>query len=78
MTLVLPHSLSIYALVTLFLLLLDLNPSSCFNPRLLNVSKVQSDSDWEAALTTIQSDSDWAPAGATWYGDPEGAGTDGM
>ncbi|KAL6128997.1 hypothetical protein ACLB2K_072350 [Fragaria x ananassa] len=64
MGLVVPHWLPIYALVTLVLVLLNLNPSSCFNPKLFNVSRLQSDSDWAAAV-------------ATWYGDPEGGGTDG-
>nr|GMC60974.1 putative expansin-B2 [Ipomoea batatas] len=37
---------------------------SCFNPKNLNVSKSQSDSDWSLA-------------GATWYGNSNGAGSDG-
>lgn len=65
MALFLQHnSLSITTLVTLFSILLNLNPSCCFNPKLFNVSK-------------LQSDSDWSPAGATWYGPADGAGTDG-
>lgn len=40
-------------------------PCSCFNLKLLNVSETQSDDGW-------------SPAGATWYGPPHGAGTDGM
>lgn len=64
MALVLQPSLSMFTLVTLFSILLNLNPSSCFNPKLFSVSR-------------LQSDSDWAAAGATWYGNPDGAGTDG-
>ncbi|RXH93458.1 hypothetical protein DVH24_014034 [Malus domestica] len=65
MALFLQHnSLSITTLVTLFSILLNLNHSCCFNPKLFNVSK-------------LQSDSDWSPAGATWYGPADGAGTDG-
>ncbi|KAM1019062.1 hypothetical protein ACFX13_041208 [Malus domestica] len=65
MALFLQHnSLSITTLVTLFSILLNLNHSCCFNPKLFNVSK-------------LQSDSDWSPAGATWYGPANGAGTDG-
>ncbi|KGN56356.1 putative expansin-B2 [Cucumis sativus] len=40
-------------------------PSFCFHPKSFNVSKYQSD------------DSDWSPAVATWYGPPDGAGSDG-
>lgn len=38
---------------------------SCFNPKRLN------------NVSEVQSDSDWSPAGATWYGSPSGAGSDG-
>ncbi|KAJ9680682.1 hypothetical protein PVL29_019871 [Vitis rotundifolia] len=56
-----PHPFSLI-LLSLFSLLL--NPSSCFHPKLLTVSK-------------LQSDTDWSPAGATWYGPANGAGSDG-
>ncbi|XP_010056437.2 putative expansin-B2 [Eucalyptus grandis] len=46
------------------LLSLLINSSHCFNPKSLNISKVQSNGDW-------------SPAGATWYGSPDGAGSDG-
>ena len=57
-----PHPFSLFILLSLFSLLL--NPSSCFHPKLLNFSK-------------LQSDTDWSPAGATWYGPANGAGSDG-
>ena len=53
---------SLFTLLVLFSLLL--NPTSAFNPKLLNVSK-------------LQSSTSWSPAGATWYGSPTGAGSDG-
>ncbi|KAK4590224.1 hypothetical protein RGQ29_020670 [Quercus rubra] len=53
---------SLFTLLVLFSLLL--NPTSAFNPKLLNVTK-------------LQSSTSWSPAGATWYGSPTGAGSDG-
>nr|XP_023920902.1 putative expansin-B2 isoform X2 [Quercus suber] len=52
---------SLFTRLVLFSLLL--NPTSTFNPKLLNVSK-------------LQSSTSWSPAGATWYGSPTGAGSD--
>ncbi|XVF22761.1 hypothetical protein REPUB_Repub12eG0198800 [Reevesia pubescens] len=40
------------------------NSCYCFYPKLLNASLAASESDW-------------SPAGATWYGSPTGAGSDG-
>lgn len=62
MALLLEKWFSLFTLIALFSLLMS--PSSCFNPKLLNVSK-------------IQSTSGWLPAGATWYGSSTGAGSDG-
>ncbi|KAK6918595.1 Expansin, cellulose-binding-like domain [Dillenia turbinata] len=60
-----PYS-SLLDFVVLAVLLFSLMKSgSCFHPKLINVSKVQSYS------------SDWSPAGATWYGAATGAGSDG-
>ncbi|KAJ9188597.1 hypothetical protein P3X46_003938 [Hevea brasiliensis] len=51
-------------LLSILLLVFLFNFCHCFHPKSLNFSKTQSDSDW-------------APAGATWYGSPTGAGSDG-
>jgi hypothetical protein len=64
MALVLQQSFSLFTLISLVSLLIS--PSSCFKPKLLNVSK-----------TNVPSNSGWSPAGATWYGSATGAGSDG-
>ncbi|XP_049380757.1 expansin-B15-like [Solanum stenotomum] len=62
-TLMALNPFTIFTYFTLFSILTI--SCSCFHPkRLNNVSK-------------IQSNSDWSPAGATWYGSPSGAGSDG-
>ncbi|XP_050238609.1 putative expansin-B2 [Mercurialis annua] len=50
-------------LLSVFALVFLLNSCHCFKPKSFNVS--------------MSSDSDWSPAGATWYGGPTGAGSDG-
>ncbi|XP_010919901.2 expansin-B18-like [Elaeis guineensis] len=66
MTFSLPRSFasfsSFIALLLAFLSLL--NPCTCFKPRNLN-------------LSSYIATSGWSPAGATWYGSPNGAGSDG-
>jgi len=42
-----------------------LDPCYCLNRKLFNVSEIQNDND------------QWQPAIATWYGAPNGAGSDG-
>ncbi|XP_057495437.1 LOW QUALITY PROTEIN: putative expansin-B2 [Actinidia eriantha] len=56
------HPMSFIQFIALFSLLMS--SCSCFSPKLLTVSK-------------LQSDSDWSMAGATWYGSATGAGSDG-
>ncbi|PIN20975.1 hypothetical protein CDL12_06333 [Handroanthus impetiginosus] len=55
-----------YSLFTYYLAFISLvsNFCYCFNPKLLNFSK-------------LVSGSDWASARASWYGNPSGAGSDG-
>ncbi|XP_019199728.1 PREDICTED: putative expansin-B2 [Ipomoea nil] len=54
-----PHFITYFLLFSTFAI-----SCSCFNPKNLNVSKSQLDSDWSLA-------------GATWYGNSNGAGSDG-
>ncbi|XP_052192168.1 expansin-B18-like [Diospyros lotus] len=51
----------LFMAITALLFSLLASPCSCFNPKLFNVSKLQSS---------------WSPAGATRYGSATGAGTD--
>ncbi|XP_058221640.1 putative expansin-B2 [Rhododendron vialii] len=60
-----PLSSNIAYIIPLFSLLM-ISSCSCFNPKLLNASKLQS-----------YTSSGWSLAGATWYGSPTGAGSDG-
>ncbi|XP_072960603.1 expansin-B18-like [Typha angustifolia] len=59
-----PFSSSILSFIALLSLISSLTPCTCFNPKLLNNSLAASSSGWSSA-------------GATWYGSPTGAGSDG-
>lgn len=67
MTFSLPRSFSYFSSFIVLLEFLSLlNTCNCFKPRNLNLSS-------SISITA----SGWSPAGATWYGSPSGAGSDG-
>ncbi|KAK9095456.1 hypothetical protein Scep_026925 [Stephania cephalantha] len=59
-------SLLFVAVIIVALLLCLPDTCLCFNPKLLNYS-----------ASKYSSAADWSPAGATWYGSPNGAGSNG-
>ncbi|KMT00020.1 hypothetical protein BVRB_1g018500 [Beta vulgaris subsp. vulgaris] len=65
MAILLPNCLFFSVISIVFAL--HLEKCNCFNPKLLNVSN----------FNYQGSNSNWSPAGATWYGSPNGAGSNG-